>query len=143
MFQDLRYGVRMLRKNPGFTVVAVMSLALGIGANTAIFSVINAVLLRPLPFAEPEQLLAIAETHPEISRLQVATPDFEDWQQQAQSFAGMAAWSLKELGKPVITDVGVPEQLQSSCITPNLFPVLGISPALGRNFLPAIVRLSG
>ncbi|HKQ91054.1 MAG TPA: ABC transporter permease [Blastocatellia bacterium] len=136
MFQDLRFGVRMLLKHPGFTAVAVLTLALGIGANTAIFSVVNAVLLRPLPFAEPERLVSIAETHPEIHRVEVATPDFEDWRQQAQSFTDMAAWSLKDLGKTALTEAGEPEQLQSTCVTPNLFPLLGIGPALGRNFLP-------
>ncbi len=136
MIQDIRYGVRMLLKTPGFTLIAIITLALGIGANTAIFSVINAVLLRPLPFAEPGRLVAITETHPEVPRLQVATPDFEDWQQQAVSFSGLAAYSFKALGNYVLTDVGEPEQLQGTCITPNLLPLLGIEPALGRNFLP-------
>jgi hypothetical protein len=135
MIQDLRYGVRMLLKHPGFTAVAVLSLALGIGANTAIFSVVNAVLLRPLPFAEPERLVSIAETHPELPRAEVAAPDFEDWRRQAQSFADMAAWSLKDWGKLALTEAGEPEQLQGTCVTPNLFPLLGVSPALGRNFL--------
>ena len=135
MFEDLRYGLRVLLKRPGFTSITILMLALGIGANTAIFSIIDAALLRPLPFAEPARLVVIAETHPEIFRLQVSTPDFEDWQQQAQSFSEMAAWSLKDWGKPVITDAGEPEELQSTCITPNLFPLLGISPAVGRNFL--------
>jgi predicted permease len=136
MFQDLRFGLRMLLKNPSFAVIAVLTLSLGIGANTAIFSVIDAVLLRPLPFAEPDRLVLIAETHPAVPRLEVATPDFRDWQQQAQSFSEMAAWSLNDLGKPVISDEGAPEQLQSTCITQNLFPLLGIRPKLGRNFLP-------
>ncbi|HZF38670.1 MAG TPA: ABC transporter permease [Blastocatellia bacterium] len=136
MFQDLRFGVRMLRTHPGFTAVAVLTLALGIGANTAIFSVVNAVLLRPLPFAEPDRLVSIAETHPEIPRVEVATPDFNDWREQARVFADMAAWSLKDLGKLALTEAGEPEQLQSTCVTPNLFPLLGVSPALGRNFLP-------
>jgi putative ABC transport system permease protein len=136
MFQDLRFGLRMLLKNPGFASVAILTLALGIGANATIFSIINAVLLRPLPFAEPERLVLIAETHPAVPRLEVATPDFKDWQKQAQSFTEMAAWSLDDLGKPVITGEGDPEQLQSTCITTNLFPLLGIEPALGRSFLP-------
>jgi predicted permease len=136
MFQDLQYGVRMLLKHKGFTAIAALTLSLGIGANTAIFSVVNAVLLRPLPFAEPDRLVSIAETHPELPRLEVATPDFEDWRRQARSFTDMAAWSLKDLGKMALTEAGEPEQLQSTCVTPNLFPLLGIGPALGRNFLP-------
>jgi putative ABC transport system permease protein len=136
MFQDLRFGLRMLLKNPGFASVAILTLALGIGANATIFSIINAVLLQPLPFAEPDRLVLIAETHPAVPRLEVAAPDFKDWEKQAQSFTEMAAWSLDDLGKPVITEGGEPEQLQSTCITPNLFPLLGIIPTLGRNFLP-------
>src|SRR5215475_9397493 len=136
MFQDLRFGARMLLKAPNITLTAIVTLSLGIGANTAIFSLVNAVLLRPLPFAEPDRLVSIAETHPEIHRAEVATPDFEDWREQARSFADMAAWSLKDWGNLVITEAGEPEQLQSTCVTPNLFPLLGISPALGRNFLP-------
>src|SRR5262245_58736183 len=96
LWQDLRYGSRMLLKQPGFTLIAVLTLALGIGANTSIFSLIYAVMLRPLPFAEPERLVTIAETHPAVPRLEVAAPDFNDWRQQAQSFSEMAAWSLKD-----------------------------------------------
>ena len=135
MFQDLRFGVRTMLRAPDFTLIAIFSLALGIGANTAIFSVVDAVLLQPLPFAEPDRLVSIAETHPEIPRAEVATPDFNDWREQAQSFTDMAAWSLKDWGKLVITEAGEPEQLQGTCVTPNLFPLLGVSPALGRNFL--------
>jgi putative ABC transport system permease protein len=136
MFQDLRFGVRMMLKHPGFTAVAVLTLALGIGANTAIFSVVNAVLLRPLPFTEPDRLVSIAETHPELPRAEVAAPDFEDWRRQARVFRDMAAWSIKDWGKTALTEAGEPEQLQSTCVTQNLFPLLGVSPALGRNFLP-------
>src|SRR5262245_20760452 len=136
VLQDLRYGARMLLKRPGFTLIAVLTLALGIGANTAIFRVIDAVLLRPLPYVEPERLVTIAETHPVIPRLEVATPDFNDWRQQAQSFSEMAAWSLKDWGKTILTGAGEPEQLQSTCITTNLFSLLGIRPLLGRGFLP-------
>src|SRR5262245_36511185 len=126
MFQDLRFGVRMLRTHPGFTAVAALTLALGIGANTAIFSVVNAVLLRPLPFADPDRLVSIAETHPELPRAEVAAPDFEDWRKQSQSFEDMAAWSLKDWGKLALTEAGEPEQLQGTCVTPNLFPLLGV-----------------
>jgi predicted permease len=136
MFQDLRFGVRMLLKHPGGAAIAVLTLALGIGANTAIFSVVNAVLLRPPPFAEPDRLVSIAETHPEIPRIEVSTPDFEDWRRQARVFTDMAAWSLNDWGKLALTEAGEPEQLQGTCVTPNLFPLLGVRPALGRNFLP-------
>src|SRR5262247_4219369 len=112
LLQDLRYGARMLLKQSGFTLTAILTLALGIGANTAIFSLVNAVLLRPLPFAEPDRLVSIAETHPELPRVEVTTPDFEDWREQARSFADMAAWSLKDWGYLVITEAGEPEQLQ-------------------------------
>ena len=135
MIQDLRFGLRMLVKRPGFTLIAVITLALGIGANSAVFSVVSAVLLRPLPFTDSERLVTIAETHPEMSRLEVATPDFKDWQQQAQSFEGMAAYSFEGISKLVLTEAGEPEQLQGTCVTQNLFPLLGIGPALGRNFL--------
>jgi putative ABC transport system permease protein len=136
MIQDLRFGLRMLLKKPVFTLIAVLTLALGIGANTAVFSVVNSVLLRGLPFKDSDRLVTITETHPELPRLPCATPDFKDWQQQAQSFEGLAAYSSKSMRDLVLTDAGEPEQLQGTCITQNLFPLLGVSPAVGRNFLP-------
>src|SRR5215470_8902581 len=91
--QDLRYGMRTLRKNPGFTFVAVLTLALGIGANTAIFSVVNALLLRPLPYTEPDRLLQIWQNYlPNFPKLGVSGGDFQLWQEQAASFAQMAAY---------------------------------------------------
>ena len=135
MWQDLRYGARLLVKNPGFTTLAVLTLALGIGATTGVFSAVNAVLLRPLPFAAPERLISLAETHPELPRLEVASLDFMDWQQHAQSFEALGAYSLQSLTKLVLTDTGEPEQLLGTCVTPNLLPLLGIKPMQGRNFL--------
>src|ERR1700741_3337849 len=90
--QDLRYGVRLMAKKPGFTLVAVITLALGIGANTAIFSVINAVLLRSLPFPEPDRLLVLAEKAHDGNRMGAAYPNYEDWRARAQSFEAMAAF---------------------------------------------------
>jgi predicted permease len=134
LFQDIRFGLRGFRRNPVFTIVVVATLALGIGANVAVFSLVNAVLLRPLPFTDPDRLVAIEETHPEIAHLQVAVLDFHDWQAQAQSFTGLGAYSLESNDDLILTDAGEPEQLRGSCVTSNLFPLLGMSPALGRTF---------
>src|SRR5215831_7011103 len=135
MFQDLRFGARMLVKNPCFTMVAIITLALGIGANTAIFSVINAVLLRSLPFTDEGRLVMIWETHPAIPRVSAPIPDFQDWRAQAQSFEEMAVHSDR-LRDAVLVGKDEPAQVQGSYISQNLFPMLGLKPALGRNFLP-------
>jgi hypothetical protein len=92
LFQDIRYGMRMLLKQPGFTLVAVLTLALGIGANSAIFSVVNAVLLRPLPFAEPERLVWLWDTIPQLPTAPTSLPEFLDWEGQNQSFEHLAAF---------------------------------------------------
>lgn len=98
LFQDLRYGVRMLLKSPGFTAVAVLTIALGIGATTAIFSVVNAILLRPLPYKEPDRLVKLWEVHKSNgSRITVSIPNFLDWKNENQSFVEMAAFGWKEL----------------------------------------------
>jgi hypothetical protein len=91
VIQDIRYGARMLVKNPGFTAVAVLTLALGIGANTAIFSVVNAVLLRPLPYANPQQLIVLRETTQSVGPHSPSYPDFLDWRKQSRTFGQMAA----------------------------------------------------
>lgn len=135
MFQDLRYGMRMLLKNPSFTAVAILTLALGIGANTAIFSVINAVLLRSLPFAEADRLVIIWETHPAIPRAAASIPDFQDWRDQAQSFEELAVHSDR-YRNAVLTGQGEPLQVQGAFVSQNLFSMLGLKPVLGRNFLP-------
>lgn len=96
LWQDLRYGLRMLLKHPGFTVVAVITLALGIGANTAIFSLVNAVLLKPLPYETPEQLVKLSERHRQDGEpSEVAPANFIDWREQSRSFIGMAAYALE------------------------------------------------
>src|SRR6187549_3268646 len=105
MLSDIRYGLRQLLKNPGFTIIAVLTLALGIGANTAIFSVVNALLLRPLPYQESDRLVQLAEKNREGRRSTVAYPNFEDWRVRAQSFEAMAsvrgqAFNLTGLDKP-------------------------------------------
>jgi len=97
MFRDLRFGLRMLLKQPGFTLIAVLTLALGIGANTAIFSVVNAVLLRPLPYVESDRMVLLSERSRVGERLLVPYPNFADWQARAQSFVGMAATYTRNL----------------------------------------------
>src|SRR5262250_367914 len=91
LWQDLRYGARMLLKNPGFTFVAVITLTLGIGANTAIFSLVEALLLRPLPYGEPDRLVLLSETGSNGQRNHIPYPNFSDWRERAQSFEGMAS----------------------------------------------------
>ncbi|MGH9841025.1 MAG: ABC transporter permease [Blastocatellia bacterium] len=133
LLQDLRYGARMLWKQPGFTLIAVLSLALGIGANTALFSVVNAVLLRPLPFHEPDRLAMIWEDATFIGFPQdtPAPGNYADWKAQSQTFAEMAARGNRSFN---LTGDGEPEKLQAYEVTANFFPLLGVRPALGRTF---------
>jgi len=132
LWQDLRYGARMLLKQPGFTLIAVLTLALGVGANTAIFSVVDALLLRPLPYQEPERLLMLAEKTREGRRTTVAYPNFEDWRIRAQSFEGMASIRGQALN---LTGVDTPVQLRGRTVNWNFFQVLGVAPQLGRSFV--------
>jgi predicted permease len=127
--QDIRYGFRMLRKRPGFTAVAVITLALGIGANTAIFSVVNAVLLRPLPYRDSDRLTVILHS----GRNPVAPASFLDWQKQSRSFESMGA---AEYWTPNVTSTQNAEKLWALHITSSLLPMLGVQPILGRVFLP-------
>jgi MacB-like periplasmic core domain len=133
LWQDLRHGARMLLKNPGFTLIAVLSLALGLGANTALFSVVNVVLLRPLPFHEPDRLAMIWEdaTFIGFPRDTPAPGDYADWKAQSQTFADMAARGNRSFN---LTGDGEPEKVQAYEVTANFFPMLGVQPALGRNF---------
>jgi len=135
LWQDLRYGVRMLLKHPGFTVVAVMALALGIGANSAIFSVVNALLLRPLPFTEPDKLLQVWEANVKRGHHTMSTsyPNFADWRNQNQVFEQIAAYSDRTFN---LTSTAEPERIQGAIVSPAFFPLLGIKPMLGRVFLP-------
>ena len=135
LLQDVRYALRMLAKNPAFTAIAVMALALGIGANSAIFSVVNAVLLRPLPFKHPEQLLMVWENaaHMGFPKNTPSPANFLDWQKQAQSFTGMAAMVERSFN---LTGVGEPERLDGRRVSANLFDLLGVPALLGRTFVP-------
>lgn len=136
LWQDLRYGARMLRKNPVFTAVAVLTLALGIGANTAVFSIINAVLISPLPFDRADDLVIIWETQPDVRGPVGSYPDFLDWRAQSQSFQGLAAFSNKRYAKAELTGHTETIDAQGMLVSQNLFPLLGLEPVLGRNFLP-------
>jgi predicted permease len=133
--QDLHYGLRTLLKNPGFTIIAVVALALGIGANSAIFSVVNAVLLRPLPFKAPDQLVMVWEnaTHVGFPKNTPSPPNFLDWQRQNTVFTGMAAMSERSFN---LTGIGEPERLDGRRVSANLFDLLGVPALLGRTFVP-------
>jgi putative ABC transport system permease protein len=133
VWQDLRYGARMLRTQPGFTLIAVITLALGIGANTAIFSVVNAVLLRPPPCEDPDRLVVFGTAHPQVGREIASLPDFADWREQSRSFERMAAFTDRAFN---LTGVGEAERLNGQVITSDLFPALSIPLAFGRSFLP-------
>ena len=123
----------MLAKNPGFTAVAVITLALGIGANTAIFSVVDAVLLKPLPYPHPERIVIVFEEPPSGGLNEVSTPDFLDWKRQSTVFATIAA---EDWGTKTLTDAGVPVDLSSESVSANYFGIPGAKPLLGRTFAP-------
>ena len=142
LLKDIRYGVRGLLKRPGFTAIALITLALGIGANTAIFSVVNAVLLRPLPFRNADQLVIVWEDAGFLGfpRNTPAPANYADWKTQNQSFVDMAACAEKSFN---ITGDGEPERVTAHAVTANFFPVFGVPPLLGRNFLPDEDRPGG
>ncbi|HKQ79013.1 MAG TPA: ABC transporter permease [Blastocatellia bacterium] len=133
MFRDLRYGARILFKKPGFTLIAIITLALGIGANTAIFSVVNVALLKPPPYLQPERLVFIYEQRVAQGRLQglIAPGDFFAWQEQNRSFERMAAYTEALFN---LTGDGEPERVWGMLATPELFATLGVKPMLGRDF---------
>src|SRR5438105_3368560 len=134
LWQDVQYAVRMLVKNPGFTAVSVVALALGIGANTAIFSVVNAVLLRPLPFRDPDKLVYVLRTQPPIMRGPVSRPDFTEWRAQQKVFQDVAAFYYKAYN---LTDLDESRRVGGARVTGSFFSLFGVAPARGRYFLPA------
>src|SRR6476619_498715 len=133
IWQDLTYGVRMLLKHPGVSAIAVITLALGIGANTAIFSVVNAVLLNPLPYKEPDRLVSLWENVPGHGRWRAAPANFFDWKKQNTVFEDVAAFGQ---GSAAFTGVGEPEQLTGARVSSGYFGVVGVEPFLGRSFAP-------
>jgi putative ABC transport system permease protein len=139
LLRDLRYAARMMLRNPAFTSIAVLTLALGIGANTAIFSVVNGVLLRPLPYHEPGRLVLIAEktSYPTVS---TSYENYLDWRDQSHSFETMEATHASTI---TLTGSGEPERLNVRMATAGLFPMLGIDASMGRTFLPEEDKANG
>jgi putative ABC transport system permease protein len=144
-WQDLRYGFRTLLRNPGFCAVAILALALGIGPNTAIFTMVNAVLLKPLPVPEPDRVVMIWGTllKSGFDQMPVSAADYLDWKRQARSFDQMsAAFAIPEFGLNV-SGVGDPERVSAALASKEFLPALGIKPIVGRNFLPEEDRAGG
>src|SRR2546422_3572970 len=135
MFADIRYSIRTLVKSPQFTIVALVVLALGIGANAAIFSVVNAVLLRPLPFRDPDRLvlLSMHRARDAAVTLPFSFPDYFDLRDQSGSFDAIGAWSF---GRGNVS-AGEPEQVMFAAATANVFSILGVAPAIGPGFVPS------
>ncbi|MGH9862567.1 MAG: ABC transporter permease [Candidatus Acidiferrales bacterium] len=130
--QDLRYALRLLAKSPGFSAVVVLTLALGIGANSGIFSIVRAVLLRPLPYKDPERLVLVWNKYKNFRAVN-SVPDYLDRRQQSKTLEEIAAFNLTDLN---LSGRGEPVQVAASTVTASYFPLLGVQPALGRVFLP-------
>jgi putative ABC transport system permease protein len=130
-WQDLRYGFRMLLKNPGFSAIAIATLALGIGANTALFSVVNGVLLNALPYPQPQQLVALYSQTAEYPHSSISYPNFLDWEHDNHSFAAIAAFRGDDFN---LTGMGEPERLKTDMVSAEFFPILGVKPLAGRLF---------
>jgi len=134
IWQDLRYAVRVLRKAPGFTFVTMLVLAIGIGANSAIFSLVDAALLRPLPFRDADRLVLVWERSARQARNRVAPLNFLDWREQSHAFTGLAAVASAARTLTGLTEQ--PDRIPGQAVTADFFSVLGISPIAGRAFLP-------
>jgi predicted permease len=140
IWPDVRYAVRMLAKNPGFAIVAVLTLALGIGANTALFSIVNSVLLNPLPYEHPEKLVALYTKTPEFNKSSIAYPNFLDWQRYNNSFSALAAFRSDSFN---LTGMGDAERLHGNMVSASFFPILGVRPIAGRVFSEQEDQLGG
>ena len=135
MLKDIRYGIRSLLKRPGLTAVVLLTLGLGIGVNTAIFSAVDSVLLRPLPLQNPDRLVAVWEHTPSLGIAQnhMAPANFFDLRQHNEVFEGLSAFSETSVN---LTGTGEPEHLTGQLVSANVFSLLGVAPALGRAFSP-------
>src|SRR5579872_6073211 len=131
LLHDLRFGVRTLAKAPGVTAIAVIALAIGIGANTAMFSIVRAVLLKPLPYADPGRLVQLSTSTPQFRDASVSYPNFLDWQAQSRSFESMAAYRTENFN---LTGDALPERLRGQMTSAAMFGTLGVQPILGRTF---------
>src|SRR5216683_3430816 len=132
-WQDVRYGLRVLAKNPGFTAIAILTLALGIGANTALFSVVNGVLLNPLPFPNPDELVAVYTKSGTFQESSISYPNFLDWHKENHSFAALSAFRSDDYN---MVGAGEPERVHIHQISAEFMPALGLQPLLGRTFRP-------
>ena len=133
LWQDLRYGFRMLRRTPGFTVAALVTLALGIGANTAIFTVVDAILLRPLPYADPGRLVTVGDRTPRGFSSNVGFATVLDWRERSRTFESFA---MMRFWQPTLVTSGEGERLPAVRVSWNYFDMLGVRPVVGRDFTP-------
>lgn len=133
LFSDLRYAIRSLLRSPGFAIAAIATLALGIGANTAVYSLVRGVLFRPLPFAAPQRIVALNETYPARgdTAMVASPPNYMDWKAQSRSFSSMAAYTTSDLA---LSKGGEPERLRATLVTADFFETLGVAPVAGRTF---------
>ncbi len=131
--QDVRFGLRSLAKNPGFAMIAILTLALGIGANTALFSVVSGVLLNPLPYPQADQIIVIGENKANFVNGSVSYPNFRDWQKENRTFSQMAVYRQRTF---TLTGIGDAEQVRGNYISSDFFSLLGVKPVMGRNFAP-------
>jgi len=138
LWQDLRYGARTLMRRPGFALIAVITLSLGVGANTAIFSVVNAVLLKPLPYPESEQLMMVYGEFPALktNQMRLSPPEYVDFQQRTRSFAASGVMDSSGSANLAPQEGGEPERVERAMLTPDMFEVLRVAPLLGRVFTP-------
>ncbi|MDQ6809938.1 MAG: ABC transporter permease, partial [Verrucomicrobiota bacterium] len=139
---DLRFALRQLRKAPGFTILAVLTLALGIGANASIFSVVNAVLLRPLPYPNGDRLMVVMETDQKMPEISVSFPDYVDWRRDNTVFENLALTRRESYNLSGL-DRRAPEQVSGAIVTANFFRVIGLDPQLGRVFTDEEDRVGG
>ncbi|MFY9936963.1 MAG: permease prefix domain 1-containing protein, partial [Silvibacterium sp.] len=131
--QDVVYGLRVLRKNPGFALITILTLALGIGANTALFSIVNGVLLNPLPYPRPSELVTVHASKPNFDTGSISYPNFRDWQRDNQTLAALAIHRVYSF---ILTGRGEAESVPSQFVSSDFFPLLAVKPMLGRLFGP-------